>query len=379
MLEIVPFHESSKMKDRRAIIELRRSEIQVLAYFNQGQSCDSPTSSCLSIAGEPMTLTRRQFSRFLSASVAAPAVARIARAQSYPTRPVRVVVPYAAAGAADIVARLLGQWLSERFGQQFVIENRPGAASNIGTESVVRAPPDGYTLLLASSSNAINATLYRKLNYDFTRDIVPVAGIMRLPNVMAVPLSVPAATVPEFIAYAKDNPNKINYASGGIGTVLHVAGELFNMMAGLTMVHVPYRGGEGPALTDLIGGQVQVMFGGATSSIEHIKAGRLRGLAVTTAARSPALPDLPTVGDFLPGFEASTWLGVGAPRNTSTEIINELNKETNAALADTEMRSRFGDLGGTVLSGSPSDFRTLVASETNKWAGVVKFAGLKAD
>jgi tripartite-type tricarboxylate transporter receptor subunit TctC len=326
-----------------------------------------------------MKLTRRRFSYLLGTAVASPAIPRIARSQTYATRPVRVIVPYAAAGAADIVARLLGHLLAERLGQQVLIENRPGAAGNIGTESVVRAPPDGYTLLLVTSSNAINATLYEKLNFDFIRDIAPVASVMRLPNVMEVNLSVPTTTVPELIAYAKANPNKLNFASGGIGTVLHVAGELFKMMAGVQMIHVPYRGGEAPALTDLIGGQVQMMFGGATSSIEYIRAGKLRGLAVTTVMRSEALPDLPTVDNFLPGFEASTFLGLGVPRKTPGEIVDKLNNEINAALADPIMKARLADLGGAVLPGSPADFGKLIGSETEKWGKVVEFAGIKAD
>jgi tripartite-type tricarboxylate transporter receptor subunit TctC len=326
-----------------------------------------------------MNIPRRQFLHLVAGAAALPAISRVARAQTYPTRPVHVIVPYAAAGAADIVARLIGQWLSERLGQQFVVENRPGAAGNIGTEAVVRAAPDGYTLLLANTANAINANLYDKLNYDFIRDIAPVAGIMRVPNVMEVNLSVPTTTVPEFIAYAKANPSKINFASGGTGTVLHVVGELFNMMAGVEMVHVPYRGGEGPAVIDLIGGQVQVMFGGATSSIEYIKGGKLRALAVTTATRSELLPNIPTVSEFLPGFEASTWLGFGAPRNASAEIVDKLNREINAALADPKMAARLADLGGTVLPGSPADFGKVIAEETQKWGKVVKFADIKAN
>jgi tripartite-type tricarboxylate transporter receptor subunit TctC len=326
-----------------------------------------------------MNIPRRQFLHLVAGAAALPAISRVARAQTYPTRPVHVIVPYAAAGAADIVARLIGQWLSERLGQQFVVENRPGAAGNIGTEAVVRAAPDGYTLLLANTANAINANLYDKLNYDFIRDIAPVAGIMRVPNVMEVNLSVPTTTVPEFIAYAKANPSKINFASGGTGTVLHVVGELFNMIAGVEMVHVPYRGGEGPAVIDLIGGQVQVMFGGATSSIEYIKGGKLRALAVTTATRSELLPNIPTVSEFLPGFEASTWLGFGAPRNASAEIVDKLNREINAALADPKMAARLADLGATVLPGSPADFGKVIAEETQKWGKVVKFADIKAN
>ena len=284
---------------------------------------------------------------------------------------------FAPGGGADIIARLIGQWLSERLGQPFIIENRPGAGSNIATEAVVHAPADGYTLLLVSPANAINATLYDKLNFNFIRDIAPVAGIIRVPNVMVVNPSVPAKTVPEFIAYAKANPGKLNMASAGIGTAPHVAGELFKMMAGVDMVHVPYRG-DGPALTDLIGGQVQVMFAAMPSSIEYIRAGKLRALAVTTATRSEALPDIPTVGDFVPGYEASGWYGIGAPKNTPAEIIDKLNKEINAGLADPKIKARLADLGGTVLPGSPADFGKLIADETEKWAKVIKFAGHQA-
>jgi tripartite-type tricarboxylate transporter receptor subunit TctC len=277
----------------------------------------------------------------------------------------------------DILARLMGQWLSERLGQPFVIENRPGAGTNIGTEGVVNANPDGYTLLLVAPGSAINATLYDKLNFNFIRDIAPVAGIIRAPNVMEVHPSVPAKTVPEFIAYAKANPGKINYASAGTGTSLHVAGELFKMMARIDMVHVPYRG-TAPALTDLLGGQVQVMFDNITTSIEHIRAGKLTPLAVTTATRSAMLPDLPTVGDFLPGFEASAFFGVGAPKNTPAEIVDKLNKEINAGLTDPNMKARLAQLG-TVLPGSPADFGKLIVEETEKWAKVVKFSGAKPD
>ena len=272
----------------------------------------------------------------------------------------------------------MGQWLSERLGQPFVIDNRPGAASNIATEAVARAAADGYTLLLSSVNNAISATLYERLNFNFIRDITAVAGILRTPNVMAVNPSVPAKSVPEFIAYAKANPGKLNMASPGNGTSLHVVGELFKMMTGVNMVHVPYRGG-GPALTDLLGGQVQVYFTGTVSSIEYIKTGRLRALAVTTATRSEALPDVPTVSEFVPGYEASGWFGVGAPKSTPTEIIDKLNNEVNAALADPKMKARLADVGGSALSGSPADFGKLIADETEKWAKVIKFAGIKAD
>jgi tripartite-type tricarboxylate transporter receptor subunit TctC len=275
------------------------------------------------------------------------------------------------------MARLIGQWLSERLGQQFVIENRPGGGSNVGTEAAVRAPADGYTLLLAGAPQVINAALNDKLNFNFTRDIGPIAGVTRLPLVMVINPSVPATTVPEFIAYAKANPGKLNMASPGAGTSPHVAGELFKMMTSTNMIHVPYRGGV-PALTDLLGGQVQVIFGALPGSIEHIKTGKLRALAVTTATRSEALPDIPTVGEFLPGYEASTWYGIGAPRGIPTEIIDKLNKEINAGLADPKLKARLADLGGTVLPGSPSDFAKLIAEETEKWARVVKFSGTKA-
>jgi tripartite-type tricarboxylate transporter receptor subunit TctC len=305
-------------------------------------------------------------------------VSRIARAQAYPTRPVRIVVPFTPGGASDITARLMGQWLSERLGQQFVIDNRPGGGTNIGTEAVVRALADGYTLLMVGGYNAINATLYDKLNHNFIRDIAPVAGIIVVPNVMVVNPSVPAATVPEFIAYAKSKPGKTTMASAGTGTPSHVTGELFKMMAGVNLVHVPYRGG-GPALTDLLSGQVQVMFATMPSSIEYIRAGKLRALAVATATRSEALPDVPTVGEFVPGYEASSWSGVGAPKATPAEIVDKLNKEINAGLADPKMKARLADLGGTVLPGPPSDFGKLIAEETEKWAKVVKFAGIKPE
>jgi tripartite-type tricarboxylate transporter receptor subunit TctC len=299
-------------------------------------------------------------------------------AQSYPNRPVRIVVGYAPAGATDILARLLGQWLSERLGQQFVIENRPGAANNIGTEAVARAAPDGYTLLLVNPANAINATLYDKLNFNFLRDIAPVAGLIRVPNVMEVNPGVPATTVPEFIAYAKANPGKVNFASGGSGTSVHVSGELFKMMTGVSMVHVPYRGAA-PAVTDLIAGQVQVVFDNLPGSIEYIRAGKLRALAVTTMARSPALPDVPTVADSVPGFEASAWFGIGAPSGTPPDIVAMLNRQINAGLADPKLRAKLEDMGGMPLTGSPADFGKLVADETEKWAKVVKFSGAKPD
>jgi len=325
-----------------------------------------------------MNLPRRQFLHLAIGAAALPAVPRIARAQAYPSRPVRIIVGFAPGGATDIVARLMGQWLSERLGQQFVIENRPGASTNIATEAVVNAPPDGHTLLMVSPSNAVNATLYDKLNFVFLRDIAPVAGITRVANVMVVNLSVPARTVPEFIAYAKANPDQINMASGGTGSSNHISGELFKMMAGVRMVHVPYRGGS-PALADLIGGQVQVLFIAVASSIEYIKAGQLRALAVTTATRSDALPDLPTIGDFVPGYEESNWWGFGAPRSTPPAIVERLNQEVNAALADPRIRTRLAELGGTVLAGSPGDFGKLIADETEKLAKVVRFANIKPE
>jgi tripartite-type tricarboxylate transporter receptor subunit TctC len=325
-----------------------------------------------------MKLPRRQFLHLAAGAAALPALSRIACAQAYPSRPVRIIAPTAPGGAPDILARLIGPWLSGRFGQQFVVENRPGGGSNIGTEAVVRASPDGYTLLVVSSANAINATLYDKLNFVFLRDIAPVAGIISLPFVMVVNPSVPAKTVPEFIAYAKANPGKINLGSPGIGTPGHVAGELFKMMAGVDLVHVPYRGG-GPVMTDLLGGQVQVLFGTTSLTIEQSRAGKLRPLAVTTATRWEGLPDIPTVNDFVSGYEASAVLGLGAPRNTPAEIIDTLNKEINAALADPNMKARIADLGGTVLAGSPADFGKLIAEETEKWGKVVKFSGAKPE
>jgi tripartite-type tricarboxylate transporter receptor subunit TctC len=319
---------------------------------------------------------RRHFLHLAAGAAALPAASRIARAQVYPSRPVRLIVAFPAGGSSDIVARLLGQRLSERLGQPIVIDNRPGAGGNIGTEAVAKAAPDGYTLLLASNTNAVNATLYEKLNFDFINDIEPVAGIVRWPNVMEVIPSVPVKTVPEFIAYAKANAGKINMASGGNGTSQHVAGELFKMMTGVDMVHVPYRG-SGPALTDMLAGQVQVMFDPIATSIEHVRAGRLRAIAVTTEARSESLPDLPTISDFVPGYEASSWHGIGVPKNTPIEIINKLNQEIIATLADPRMKTRIADLGGTLLSGSPAEFGKFIVEEIEKWGKVVKFAGIK--
>jgi tripartite-type tricarboxylate transporter receptor subunit TctC len=325
-----------------------------------------------------MKLPRRTFLHLAASAAALPAVSPFAWGQAYPTRPVHLIVPIAPAGGSDIVARLIGQWLSERIGQQFVIDNRPGGGGNIGTEAVVRAPADGYTLLMVGSANATNAALYDKLNFTFIRDIAPVAGVFRGTYVMLVNPSVPAKSVPELIAYAKANPGKLNMASAGTGTVPHVAGELFKMMAGIDMAHVPYRGG-GPALVDLLGGRVQVYLATTISSIGYIRAGRLRALAVTAATRSDALPDIPTVGEFLPGYEASAWYGVGAPKATPAEIVDKLNKEINAALADANMKARLADLGGTVLPGSPADFGKLIADETERWGKVVKFANIKAE
>jgi tripartite-type tricarboxylate transporter receptor subunit TctC len=326
-----------------------------------------------------MKLPRRNFLHLLAAGAAAlPAVSRVAWAQAYPTRPVRIIIGFAAGGVVEIVARLIGQSLSERLGQPFIIESRPGAASNIATEAVVRAPPDGYTLLLVTAANAINATSYEKLNFNFLRDIAPIASIIRLPFVMVVNPSVPAKTVPEFIAYAKANPGKLTMASGGIGATTHLAGELFKVMTGVDMVHVPYRG-LAASLTDLLGGQVQVTFASVPSSIAYIKAGKLRALAITTATRWDILPDIPTVAEFVPGYEASIWFGVGAPKATPAEIVNKLNKEINAGLDDPKLKTRLIDLGGTLLAGSPADFDKFIADETEKWGKVVKFVGIKAD
>jgi tripartite-type tricarboxylate transporter receptor subunit TctC len=323
-------------------------------------------------------MKRRNFLRLAAGAATLPTLTCRALAQTYPTRPVRIIVGFAAGGVTDVVARLVGQRLSDRLGQQFFVENRPGAGTNIATEAVANAPPDGYTFLLAASANAINATLYEKLNFNFIRDIAPVAAIVDAPLVMEVSMSFPAKTVPEFIAYAKANPGKINYASGGIGSPPHATAELFKMMADVNMTHVPYRGSP-PALTDMIGGQVQAMFDPTTSSLEYIKAGKIRALAVTTATRSEALPDLPTVGDFMPGFEATALQGLCAPKNSPAAIIDKLNREINAALADQKMKTQLEDLGLRVLSGSPADYGKLIAEDTEKWAKVVRFAGMKAD
>jgi tripartite-type tricarboxylate transporter receptor subunit TctC len=323
-----------------------------------------------------MKLPRRNFLHLAVGAAALPAVSRFAWAQAYPTLPVRIVVGFPAGGTADIMARLMGQWLSERLGQPFVVESRPGAGSNIATEAVVRAAADGYTLLTVSTTQAINATLYEKLNYNFIRDIALVASIASTPLVMEVNPSVPAKTVPEFIAYAKANPGKLNLATPGIGTPPHVAGELFQMMAGVNLVHVPYRG-TGPMLTDLIGGQVQVAFDPLPASIEHIRAGKLRALAVTTASRSDALLGIPTVGEFVRGYEASGWFGLGAPKATPADIVEKLNKEINAGLANPKIKGRLADLGGTPLVGSPADFGKFIADETEKWAKVIRSANIK--
>jgi tripartite-type tricarboxylate transporter receptor subunit TctC len=324
-----------------------------------------------------MKLPRRKFLHLAAGAAALPTISRIARAQAYPARPVRIIVASAAGGGIDIVARLIGQWISERLGQPFVIENRPGAGTTIGTEAVVRAAADGYTLLLVSSSGAYNATLYDKLTYDFIRDIAPVAAIVGVSNVVYVHPSVPAKTIPEFIAYAKANPGKLNMASGGVGTSAHMAGELFKLMAGVNIVHVPYRG-QGPAFAELLGGQVQVMFATTPGTTEHISTGKLRALAVTTATRSDVLPDIPTVSDFVPGYEASQWYGIGAPKSTPVEIVEKLNEEINAFLADPKMKARLADFGGLPMPMTPAEFGKLIADETEKWGKVIRAANIKA-
>jgi len=325
-----------------------------------------------------MKFTRRRLLQFTGAAAAAPIFAKRTSALDYPTRPVHVIVGFAPGGAPDIVARLLGPSLTERLGQSIIVENRTGAGSNIATEAVVNAPPDGYTLLLVSPPNFVNATLYDKLNFNFIRDIAPVAGLIRVPNVMEVTPSLPVKTVPEFIAYAKANPNKLNMSSGGNGTSVHVAGELFKMMTGVKMLHVPYRG-VGASYPDLLAGQVQVMFDSMPGSIEFIRSGRLRALAVASARRSPALPDVPTVGEFVPGYEASAVHGVGTPRNTPAEIVDKLNKAINDALAEPAIKARLADMGATLLVGSPADFGKVIVDETEKWAKVVKFSGARPD
>jgi tripartite-type tricarboxylate transporter receptor subunit TctC len=325
-----------------------------------------------------MKLLRRTFLHLAVGAAALPAVSRMARAQAYPSRPVRIVVGFPPGGATDIQARLMGQWLSERLGQQFIIENRAGASGNIGTEAVAKAPADGYTLLQIVTPNAINAALYNNLNFDFIRDIVPVIGLARLAYVVVVHPSVPVTTMPEFITYARANPGKINYGSAGPGTPQNITCELFKMMTGVNLVHVPYRGG-GPATTDLVGGHLQVIFCPVSEAIEHIKSGKLRALAVTTATRLDVLPDVPTVGDFVPGYEASGFAGIGAPRSTPAEIIDLLNKELNAGLDDPKIKARIEELGGTVLGGSAAAFGTIISEATEKWARVIKFAGIKAE
>jgi tripartite-type tricarboxylate transporter receptor subunit TctC len=323
-----------------------------------------------------MGVLRRRVLQLAGAAALAPLCPSFAAALDYPARPVRILVGFPAGGAADIIARTIGQWLSQRLRQQFVIENRPGVATNIATEAVVQAPPDGYTLLLITASNAINATLYTHLNFNFIRDIAPIAGVIRVPNVMEVYPGLPVQSVPEFIAYAKANPGKINMASGGIGSTPHVAGELFKMMAGVDLVHVPYRG-DAPALVDMVSGQMQVIFDLIPASIGFIRAGKLRALAVTSAARSALLPDLPTVADFLPGYEATSFEGLGAPKGTPAEIIDTINKEVNAAFADATFKARLADLGGEGLPGTADDFARLIGAETEKWGKVIKFAHIK--
>jgi tripartite-type tricarboxylate transporter receptor subunit TctC len=321
---------------------------------------------------------RRQFLHLAAGVAALPALSRVARAQAYPSRPVRIVVPVAAGGATDVTGRLIGQWLSEHLGQQFVIENRPGAGSNVGTEAVIRASPDGYTLLIAGSTAAINATLFGSLNFNFIRDTAPVASIDHVPQIMQVNPTVPAQSVPEFIAYAKANPGKIAMGSGGNGSVAHIIGEYFKLMTGTDLTHVPYRGAA-PAVTDLLAGQIQVAFTDMATSLGHIKAGRLRALAVTTATRSEALPDIPTLGEFVPGFEASQWFGLVAPKYTPSTIIEKLNTEIKAALGDPKVKTRFADLGGMVLPGSPDDFGKLIRDDTEKWAKVIRATNIKVD
>ena len=321
---------------------------------------------------------RRRLLRLAAGAPALPAVSRFAWAQAYPTRPVRIIVPLAPAGTSDIIARLMGQWLSERLGQQFVIENRTGAGSTLGTEAVVRALPDGYTLLMADVSATFNATLYDKLNFNFIRDIAPVANVVRVPNIIAVHPSFPAKTVPEFIAHAKANPGKVSMATAGVGSLAHVFGELFKIMADVNLVAVPYRGG-GPALIDMLSGQVDVIFVPTTASIEYVRAGRLRALGVTSTTRVEILPDLPPVGEFVPGYEASSWFGICAPRNTPAEIIDKLNREINAGLSDPKIKARFVDMGGAAPLGSPADFGKLIVDETEKWAKVIRAANIKPD
>jgi tripartite-type tricarboxylate transporter receptor subunit TctC len=325
-----------------------------------------------------MTLPRRKFLHLAASAAAVPALPYIARAETYPSRPIHLIIGYLPGGSADMTARLFGQWLSDRLGQQVVVESRAGASTNIATEAVVRAAPDGYTLMLVSPANATNAALYDKLNFEFLRDIDPVAGLIRFPDVVDVNLTLPVRTIPELIAYAKANPGALNFGSSGVGSTLHVAGELFKMMAGVNIVHVPYRGGA-PAMIDLIGGRVQVMFDNVPTSVEFIRSGKIRPLAVTSAARIELFPDLPTVADYVPGYEASAWYGIGAPKGTPADIVDRLNREANAILAEPATKARLAELGASLLPGSPADFGKLVADETEKWGKVIRFAGIKAE
>jgi tripartite-type tricarboxylate transporter receptor subunit TctC len=325
-----------------------------------------------------MNLLRRNFLKLAGSAIAASALPQLAFALDYPTRPTRIIAGFAAGGGVDITARLIGQWLADHLGQPFVVENRTGAGGNIGTEAVVNSAPDGYTLLLATVPNAVNASLYDNLKFNFVRDIAPVAGVIRVPMVVLVQPAVPAQTIPEFIAYAKANPGKVNMASAGSGSAPHMAGELFKMMTGVDMVHVPYRG-QGPAMTDLLGGQVQILFAAAPGTADYVRTGKLRALAVTTAARMPELPEVPAVGDFVAGYEASQWYGFAAPKNTPAEIVDKLNKEINVAMADPGMKARLAAIGGETMPGSPADFGRLISDETEKWGKVVRTAGIKPE
>jgi tripartite-type tricarboxylate transporter receptor subunit TctC len=325
-----------------------------------------------------MTFSRRRFLHLAAGSAAVPALPHIARADAYPSRPIHLIIGYLPGGSADMTARLFGQWLSDRLGQQVVVESRAGASTNIATEAVVRAAPDGYTLLLVPPANATNASLYERLNFDFLRDIDPVAGLIRFPDVVDVNLALPVRTIPELIAYAKANPGALNFGSSGVGSTLHVAGELFKMMTGVDIVHVPYRGGA-PAMIDLIGGRVQLIFDNVPTSVEFIRSNKIRPLAVTSAARIELFPDLPTVADFVPGYEASAWYGIGAPKGTPAEIVDRLNREVNAILAEPATKARLAELGASLLPGSPADFGKLVTDETEKWGRVIRFAGIKAE
>ena len=328
--------------------------------------------------GNHMKLPRRQFLHLATGALALPAVSRIANAQSYPSRPVRVIVPFAAGGGTDITARVIAQWLSERLGQSFVVENRPGGGTNIGTEAAAKSPPDGYTLLMVGASNTVNPTLYDKLNFDLIRDFAPIAGVIRAPQIVVANPALPLRTLPEFIAYAKSNPSKVNMASSGNGSAAHLAGELFKMLAGVNMQHVPYRGG-GPALLDLIAGQVQVYFAGMPEAIEYVRAAKVRALAVTTTSRAEALPEIPALAEFVPGFDSSIWFGLSAPRNTPISIVDLLNKEINAGLADPRIKARYAELGSTVFPTAPAEFAKFIADEVEKWGRVVKFSGAKPE